>query len=136
MTKSASLLAAAALLVTAIVPVQAARVNDRGEARLARILDGRVAGKPINCIDTRNIRSTEVVDGTAIVYRAGNRLYVNRPDIGATSLRRDDVLLTRSHDTRLCSVDTVRLLDQGSRFQRGFVGLGKFVPYTRVEHRG
>ena len=134
--KIVSVIVAAALAVTATSATQAARVNERGEARLARITDGRVPGKPVDCLDLRRVSSTEVVDGTAIVYHVGNRLYVNRPHTGADSLRRDDVLLTRNHDTRLCSIDSVRLLDQGLRFQRGFVGLGKFVPYGKPAARG
>lgn len=134
--KIVSVLVAAALATTAMSATQAARVDERGEARLARITDGRVAGKPVSCLDMRNVSSTEIVDRTAIVYRVGSRLYVNRPDSGAHSLRRDDVLLTRNYDSRLCSVDSVRLIDRGSHFQRGFVGLGKFVPYSKPAGRG
>ena len=125
------LFAAAALVAGTVSAGQAASPRERGEARLDHILQGRIAGKPVDCIDTRAVSSTEVVDGTAIVYRVGSRLFVNRPTMGASSLRRDDVLLTKSYDTRLCSVDSVRLLDQFSHFERGFVGLGKFVPYAK-----
>jgi hypothetical protein len=31
----------------------------------------------------------------------------------------------------LCSIDVVHLIDRTSRFERGFVGLGKFVPYVK-----
>lgn len=136
MPKIVSLLTATALAVTAVSTAHAAPLPERGEARLAKLVEGREAGKPVDCINMRAVSSTEVIDGTAIVYRVGNRLYVNRPDIGASSLRRDVVLLTSNHDSRLCSVDSVRLLDQGSRFQRGFVGLGKFVPYGKRATRG
>lgn len=134
MPKLASLLAAA-LVATAIVPAQATARAERGEARLAKLLDGREAGKPVDCIQLRSVSSTEIVDGTAIVYRVGSKLYVNRPDIGASSLRRDDVLLFTNHDSRLCSVDSVKLLDNGSHFQKGFVGLSKFVPYSKRSAR-
>ena len=136
MSRLASVLVAAALVATSAIPAHAGPRQERGEARLAKIVDGREAGKPVDCINTLNISSTEIVDGTAIVYRVGSRLYVNRPDSGAHSLRRDDVLLTRLNDTRLCSIDSVRLLDQGSHFYRGFVGLGKFVPYGKRTARG
>ncbi len=131
MSRIVSLLAAAALATTVIVPAHAVTRQERGEARLTKLLDGREAGKPVDCINTNSISSTEVIDGTAIVYKVGSRLYVNRPASGAYSLRRDDVLLTHNFEPRLCSVDIVRLLDQGSHFQKGFVGLGKFVPYSK-----
>lgn len=136
MPKLASFLAAAALAATVIIPAQAGSRHERGEARLAKLLDGREAGKPVDCIQLGSISSTEVVDGTAIVYRVGSKLYVNRPATGASSLRRDDVLLFTNHDSRLCSVDSVRLLDSGSHFQKGFVGLSKFVPYGKRAARG
>jgi hypothetical protein len=93
--------------------------------------DGRVAGKPVDCIDMQRIDGTEIVDGTAIVYRDGSRIYVNRPAMGRQSLRDDDILLTHTWSSQLCNIDTVRLLDRVSRFEHGFVGLGKFVPYTK-----
>lgn len=112
------------------------RAAARGEARLAKLLDGRTAGAPVDCINLRDIQSTQVLDGTAIVYEGyGGRLYVNRPPMGAESLRGDDILVTKSWSDRLCSVDTVRLVDRGARFQRGFVGLGHFIPYARPPKR-
>jgi len=104
----------------------------RGETKLSKALEGRVAGKPVRCLNLRDIRSSEIIDGTAIVYRVGaNRLYVNRPS-GHESLDSDDILVTRTFGSQLCSIDTVRLLDRTSRFYRGFVGLGDFVPYTKA----
>lgn len=119
--------------VFAIAPAIAGeRANDRGEARLAKALDGRVAGEPVDCISLNLIHSSQIFDGTAIVYEgSGGKLYVNRPESGASSLDSDVILLTKTHSSQLCSIDTVRLLDRGSRFERGFVGLGKFVPYTK-----
>jgi len=34
---------------------------------------------------------------------------------------------------QLCSLDTISLIDRGSQMHDGFVGLGPFVPYTRVK---
>lgn len=124
-----------ALLVAASATAAVARptLAERGEADLAKALEGRVAGKPVDCIQLYEISSTEIVDGTAILYRtAGNRVYVNRPDIGKESLRRGKVLVTDTHSSQLCSVDTVKLLDSASGFPAGFVGLGAFVPYTKA----
>ncbi|NNM76013.1 hypothetical protein HJG53_03705 [Sphingomonas sp. ID1715] len=104
------------------------------EARLARMLDGRVAGKPVSCLNQRSISSTEIIDDTAIVYRVGSKLYVNRPRSGADWLHRDDILVTRTIGSQLCSIDTVRLLDRTSMIPAGFVSLGDFVPYTRPKN--
>ena len=120
-----------ALIATAlpVLPAQAARLEP--EARLAKRLEGRVAGKPVNCIPQYRIQSSEIFEKTAILYKAGSTWYVNRPVSGRNFLGRDDILLTDTHSSDLCSVDIVRLLDQGSRFPSGSLGLGQFVPYTR-----
>ena len=103
------------------------------DEQLARAIEGRVAGKPQDCLRQRDIRSSRIIDRKAIVYEtAGGTIYVNTPDSGAASLRRDYVLVTNTHSDQLCSVDIVRLFDSGSHMQAGSVGLGKFVPYTKA----
>ena len=104
--------------------------SERGQARLATALEGRVAGTPVNCISLRDIRSSEIIDRTAILYRtSGNRVFVNYPD-GAAMLDRDDILVSRTYGSQLCNIDIVQLVDRSSRFPSGSVGLGKFVPYV------
>ncbi|WP_404823150.1 MULTISPECIES: hypothetical protein [Novosphingobium] len=107
-----------------------------GEQQLAKMLEGRVAGEPVDCINMPTVSSTRVIDKTAIVYDAGSTLYVQRPRTGAESLDDDDVLVTKLTGSQLCSVDTVQLHDRSGGFWRGFVGLDKFVPYKRVNASG
>jgi hypothetical protein len=120
----------AAILVAA--PATAAK-RDTPDQQLTKLLAGRVAGKPTNCITLSGTQSSQIIDGKAIVYRVGSRLYVNTPRSGAESLDDDDILVTRTIGSQLCSIDTVNLIDRGSRFQRGFVILGPFVPYERAK---
>jgi hypothetical protein len=128
-----TLFAGVFVLAAFAAAVASPSLGERGEAALAKSLEGRIAGKPVDCIQQYEIRSSEIVDGTAILYwTAGNRVYVNRPAIGKESLRRGKVLVTDTHTNQLCSVDTVKLLDNGSGFPAGFVGLGAFVPYTKA----
>lgn len=108
-----------------------ARPRLTGEQQLAKLLEGRVAGEPVNCITMPNIRSSTVIDKTAIVYGSGSTLYVQRPKSGADSLDSDDILVTQLTSSQLCSIDTVQLRDRNGYFWRGFVGLDKFVPYTK-----
>jgi len=107
--------------------------RDTPDVQLQKALEGRVPGKPVNCINLSSTNSSRIIDGKAIIYRVGGRLYVNEPRSGAASLRDDDILVTRTFSSQLCSVDMVRLIDRGSRFPRGFVSLGQFVPYTKVK---
>lgn len=108
-----------------------ARPVDR-EAELARALQGRVAGEPVSCIDLHRVNSSQVITDTAILYRVGSTIYVNRPENGADALDRTDTLVTRLNSTRLCSIDTVTVVDPVSRTFRGVVFLGDFVPYRRM----
>ena len=122
-------LIAAALLL----PAAAAAAPRLGpEERLAREVAGRVAGEPVDCIPFSRIRSTRIIDNTAIIYDAGGTLYVNRPTAGRRSLDRSATLVTRTSLSQLCSIDTVQLFDTNLHSPRGFVFLGKFVPYRRA----
>jgi len=129
-----SLLIGAALLGASATALAAERDNSKNEAKLTAALAGRVAGTPVDCISLRDIRSSQIIDNTAIVYdTGGGRLFVNRPRGGAESLDSDDILVTKTYGSELCSLDTINLIDRGSHMQSGFVGLGKFVPYTKVK---
>jgi hypothetical protein len=100
--------------------------------QLARALQGRVAGAPVDCISLHSVRSSRIIPNTAIIYDAGGVLYVNRPRNGVDSLNRFDTMVTRLNSDRLCSIDTVTMVDQGSHMMTGIVFLGEFVPYRRV----
>ena len=102
-----------------------------GEQQLAKILDGRVAGEPVDCISLTNSRDQQVIDKTAIVYGNGGTIYVNRPS-NARDLDRDDVMVTDIRGSQLCRMDIVRTHDRSSFFYNGFVGLQEFVPYRRI----
>lgn len=108
-----------------------ARPRLTGEEQLAKLLDGRVAGKPVNCITLPNVQSTRVIDKTAIVYGSGGTLYVQRPRSGAASLDSNDILFTQLTMSQLCNIDIVQIRDRNGFFFRGTVALDEFVPYTR-----
>ena len=128
----AAVLAAATVLTLAVTADARPRLSP--EQKLAKMLDGRVAGEPRDCIYLPSIRGSRIVDKTAIVYDAGRTLWVNRPRSGASSLDDDDILVTNLYGSgsQLCSIDIVRLHDRTSFFYSGFVGLGEFVPYRKV----
>ena len=126
-------IATAGLLVAAVPSLAADRPADaRGEAELAKVLGDRVAGKPVSCINLTMIGQSQIIDKTAILYHGRNgTIYVNRPKDGAEVLESDQILRTRTHDTQLCNIDVVHLIDRGSQFESGFVNLDDFVPYGR-----
>jgi len=125
----------AAVVATAPAVAQTNRAAE-AEAKLAKALEGRTAGEPVRCINLSSIRSTRIIDNTAILYEVGSKLYVNRPTSGASSLNDDDILVTKTSGSQLCDIDIVRLVDRTGHFPRGFVSLGKFVPYEKVKTAG
>ncbi len=120
--------AAAAMLLCA--PAEAAP-RMTGEEQLAKMLEGRVAGKPVDCISVLDSHDMTVIDHTAIVFNAGSVIYVNRPR-DASALDSDKILVTKSSTDQLCNVDIVTLRDRTGFTYAGTVGLESFVPYTRV----
>lgn len=100
-----------------------------GEAAVAAAIGDRVPGPAADCIDPQQVRSTQIVPGTAILYDTGNRLYVQQPKAGAASLRRDEILVSRIEGGRLCRIDSITLVDQLTRASHGFIVLGPFASY-------
>jgi hypothetical protein len=129
MKKLISLIAVS--MVIGAAPAAAARQPVDREAELSRAIGDRIAGEPVDCLDMHRVRGTRIIDDTAIVYEVGSTIYVNRPRAGADSLNRWDTMVTRPFNNRLCSVDTVRMVDLPSRMLTGIVFLGEFVPYRR-----
>ena len=124
---------AGAAAMAALPTASTAKERPTPEAKLEKLLEGRVAGEPQRCITLSAVQSSQVIDKTAIVYRSGGTLWVNRPAGGADSLRDDDILVTKLTGSQLCSIDTIQLQDRSSHMWRGFVSLGEFVPYRRAK---
>ena len=118
------------LLAVMAGPVQA-RDHLTGQQELAKLLEGRVAGKPVDCINLMNAGSSQIIDHTAIVYDTGSVLYVNQPKY-PDDLDSDKILITKTWGDQLCRLDIVRLRDRGTFMDSGFVGLESFVPYRRA----
>lgn len=105
--------------------------QERGEAELAKQLEGLVPGKPQQCVSLSHIDGSNIIDRTAIVYRGlGGVIYVNRPG-GAEMLHDDDIPVQYVWGSQLCRLDRIKLLDRSTRMERGFANLGEFVPYTK-----
>jgi hypothetical protein len=124
-------LIAAGALLAGMPAIAATKAAARGEAELAKALSGRVAGKPVRCLNLQQIQGTQIYDGTAIVYRTGrDTLYVNRTR-DPSFLRGDNITVSRLYGSQVCNLDSLRLLDRFTRFSSGFAVLGDFVPYTK-----
>lgn len=133
---ASGLIAAGAALLLAAPALQAEEAEEpaktEGQLKLEKLLEGRVAGKPEQCI--RNFPSTDltIIDGTALVYKSGGTLWVNIPR-NADDIDDDDTLVTRTSASRLCRTDIVTTIDRFSQFYTGNIFLGDFVPYRRAD---
>lgn len=124
-----AVLAAAAGLVAA--PLDA-RNRLSGEEQLAKLIEGRVAGKPADCIFTPGNRNLTVIDKTAIVYKAGGKVWVNRT-VHPEDIDDDDILIIKRFDSgQLCRQDQITLADRGTGMFSGVIFLSDFVPYEKA----
>jgi len=133
MKKIAIALATTAALLAA--PAMAGKQRMTGEEKLAKMLEGRVAGEPERCLPFSASHDLKVIDRTALVYGRGKTIWVNRPT-NADSLDDDDVMVRRSHTAQVCSLDIVQTMDRSSHMYTGTVGLTEFVPYTKANPKG
>jgi len=111
----------------------AGELGAKAQRSLDRAINGRVAGAPVACINPSQIRSTEVVDKTAVLYRMSDgKLYVNRPILGAHNLDHNAVVYTGNRVQPLCSNQFVNLGDPDPRigWVTASVAMGPFVPYA------
>ena len=125
-----TLAALAGMALTAGPSVARERLS--GEEKLAKLLEGRVAGEPRSCINTRIHTNSQVIDETAIVYGRGRTIWVNVP-ANARDLDDHDALLTKQFGSSLCRQDVITTFDASGGFYTGNVFLSDFVPYTRVD---
>ena len=131
MIRTVPFLAVASLALAAPVAAADNNVADAaGAAELAKILDGRVAGEPVDCIRDSSSSALEIVGGTALVFKRGPTIYVNQPD-GANTLDRWDVpVFYKFGGSDLCKLHRVELRQRGSQIPGPSLFLARFVPYT------
>jgi len=127
----ALILAGAALALTATAAT-ASTTSERGEARLARMLEGRTAGTPVSCIDTLGDSARmQVIDEVAVVYNAGKTIYVARPTDPHMLGPNDAIVMNRFSPSRLCVQESMRTIDRNDGYTTGVLFLRDFVPYTK-----
>ena len=107
-----------------------------GEQKLAKLLEGRVAGRPVRCINNRPSQPMQTIDGVAYVYGSGNTIYVQRTRNPEEIRDRNILISDRVTGSQMCRTDLVRAVDQFSQFFMGPVFFEDFVPYTRVKTAG
>ncbi|MEX0342354.1 MAG: hypothetical protein AB3N06_07195 [Erythrobacter sp.] len=136
MLKPLALATAALGLLAAPALAEEPAEMTRGEAKLAKLLEGREAGEPQRCIRTFGSRNLTQIDGTALTYRDGKTVWVNYTR-NPESIDNSDIMVIRRFDgTSLCRTDQVHMVDRLGGFFSGVLFLDEFVPYTEVDAEG
>lgn len=122
--------AALASCTTAPEPVQ--RTPDK-QGELAQLLAGKMAGKPISCLQSYETNDQRVIDDRTIAYPLGSRtVYVMHLSPGCHMLGTGNyALLTRQFGGMgMCRGDIAQVLDTLSHTTVGSCGIDAIVPYT------
>ncbi|MFN4021047.1 MAG: hypothetical protein ACK4IC_11085 [Erythrobacter sp.] len=105
----------------------------KGEQRLAKLLEGRIAGEPVRCIRTFPNLPMEAIENTAYVYGRGETIYVQRTSHPGDIDESDALVIRRFSASELCRLDQATTVDRVLGFFTGAVFFEDFVPYTRVK---
>ena len=120
----------ASLIGAPIASLSAAKQSPQD--KLAKLTAGRVAGKPVDCINlgiTNN--ESQKIPGIGMAYRQGTTWYVSRFKDGCPDLREDTVVVTKLHSSQLCRGDIADLRMIPPNMPVGSCVFDSFVPYRK-----
>jgi hypothetical protein len=125
-------LAIAALLVaTGFVTGNA---TPRDEANQRALTEARTTGEPEDCVQINRIRNTRVRDERTIdFFMNGGRVMRNTLPYECPGLAFEDRFAFETSLSRLCSVDTITVLQTGGIMRGATCGLGTFQPVELPE---
>jgi len=126
-------LAASSLAACTSYTEQPYQRTARAEAEFRRELAGKVAGRPIDCLQSHNSANMQVIDDNTILFKDGSRVYVQSPQGGCRPLGSGGyTLVTQSFGGMgLCRGDIARVVDFHGGFTVGSCALNSFVPFER-----
>lgn len=110
-----------------------APLTDKQAQTLNKQLEGKVAGKPQNCISDFNADNMIRVSDDILLYRvSGNLVYRNNLRYSCPGLARDsDIVVTEQFGSQKCRGDLLKLVDRTSGIQGPVCSLGEFIPYRK-----
>jgi hypothetical protein len=104
------------------------------ERRAKQLAAYTPVGEAVTCIDTHRIDSTNIVANNVIDFKMrGGKVFRNTLPYSCSGLVSEDAFSYRTSISRLCNVDTIRVLhNYGGRLEEGVgCGLGKFQPVEK-----
>ncbi|MEQ7873665.1 hypothetical protein ABDK56_06620 [Sphingomonas sp. ASV193] len=127
-----------ALLLLAALPAacaqypQDAAYVDGEQVRLAQDLAVRTPGRPQTCLSSTVTNAQVSAVGDKLVYRDGNRIYVNRVGMGchAAASPGNVLVFEKFGSSQSCRGDIVKVVSTGGGMYAGSCALGDFIPYA------
>lgn len=107
----------------------------KGEAELARLLEGFEKGEAQRCIRTVPNIPMRTIGGTAYVFGRGSTLYVQRTTRPQDIKERFALNLLKQESTsgvQMCRTDIVNTRDRALGITIGSVIFEDFIPYTKA----
>ena len=107
--------------------------SQKSEIEIQKALAGKVAGKPVSCLQSTNSGNMQIVDDYTILFHDGSRVYLQQPQGGCSPLGSGHyTLVTRSFGGMgLCQGDIARVVDLQGGFEVGSCAFNSFIPYER-----
>ena len=128
------LLTAAILAGCAAAPPPGPVVLDaRQQARMAQLLDGKVAGQPQSCLPSWRTHNMVAIDDSTLIFQESpGRVWVQKPKNPCNMVGMGPyALVTRDSIGQLCNGDIAQVVDTMSGTNVGSCVMGDFVPYVR-----
>lgn len=108
------------------------RAEARDAAKLEETLAGFTPGKPVNCVENRDLRGPEAYGENTLLFRTSRKLIWRTETSGSCNdVKRGDALITHQYTSRLCKGDIARTANLQAGFQSGSCVIGAFVPYRK-----
>ena len=126
------------ILAVALAGCTASAESQRSQAAeadrdLAKATEGRVAGKPQDCIPINRAGGPQIIDKQTLVYTDMGTVYVNRLPAACPSLDRNDTIISEVYGGNLCRNDRFRSLQPGTSIPGAYCQLGSFTPYRKAK---
>lgn len=121
---------AVAALVSGATAQSSEQHSPEAQAKLDKMLEGRVAGTPVNCLPVVHVLHPVAIDDQTLVFRDGPRIYLNnlRGSFECGKLDKMSDVAFASNANQVCSGDTLHFT---SGMLEGACALGQFTPYRK-----
>lgn len=101
-----------------------------GQQDYERLIAGKVAGAPMQCLQSRDMNDMTVIDESTVAYKRGSTVYMSHMQGPCSGLGGSAIMVTRTFGAaQTCRGDIARMVDPTSHIERGSCLFGEFTPY-------